>query len=920
MKHHHSIHRILVGPAFALALLSLTTGSQAAPITKAASGTDLTDGGSWDGSAAPGTSDIATWVSTSLGAGLTLETSTSWSGIGVTGATGAIGITGAGTLTLGLDGINMASSTVDLALGTPIELGSSQTWTVNSGRTLTASGIISGTGTKLTKSGNGNLTINTATNTYDGGTVINAGQLKMNLLANSALGIGPVTLNGGTLFLERITAANDLIVNGGTLFPTNGWGNTWNGPVTLNSNLIVTSDGSAGNANFNGTISGVGGLTFNGPNALKPVLAVANSYTGPTSVTDCTLKCDHVDALGSGVLTISSAANSKVNLNYTGTKNIAELTLGGVVQPGGTHGSTASGAANPNDTYFTPGSLGTVTVPASLAKDMLTFSFGALGAATVGDTTITLEVPPGTDRTNLAPTYTVSPGALGSPVSGSTLNFTGSQIYTITAENLSTKQYTVTVTEAILPDIFTWANAITGNWSVGSNWTNELATGSAPLASGRPSYTLNFNAAGTYTATNNLSLTGFQLNQLNLGANVTLAGNPLAFVTNGATLPKINQNSGSAVSISNNLGLGANMTYGGTGAGQVTLTGLITGAGSLTKEGTGTLRIDNINNSFAGGTIIKSGTFFGGIDAKVGSGPITLDGGILYMFRFKPTNALTVNGGSITSENGFNQNQLNGPVTLNATLPINAQFQLTCSNTISGVGGLTKTGGGLMILSNTCTSTYNGPTTVTAGTLQCDRPEAVSGSSAISISGTGKIKLNYVGTKTVASLTLGGVPKTTAGTYGSVASGATFPDATYFTVGSTGTVTIGTDFDTWLTEFTFAPGADKTATGDPDGDGMNNQEEYAFGLNPTLGSSANPIVTQLNPATGNFQYTRRATPAASKLTYTVLTSTDLAVWAPGGSTETGFTTAGNIQTVTVNVTAPPVGGKLFVRVEAAPTP
>ena len=137
-----------------------------------------------------------------------------------------------------------------------------------------------------------------------------------------------------------------------------------------------------------------------------------------------------------------------------------------------------------------------------------------------------------------------------------------------------------------------------------------------------------------------------------------------------------------------------------------------------------------------------------------------------------------------------------------------------------------------------------------------------------------------------------------------------------------GTVTIGggSDYDTWLGEFTFAPGADTTATGDPDGDGMTNQEEYAFGLNPTLGSSANPIVAQLDPGTGNFQYTRRATPAATGLTYTVLTSTTLAGWAAGGATETGFTTAGNIETVTVNVTAPPVDGKLFVRVQAAPTP
>jgi autotransporter-associated beta strand protein len=368
------------------------------------------------------------------------------------------------------------------------------------------------------------------------------------------------------------------------------------------------------------------------------------------------------------------------------------------------------------------------------------------------------------------------------------------------------------------------------------------------------------------------------------------------------------------------------MTFGGSAGGQVTLSGTISGDGKLTKNGTGTL-ICAANNSYSGGTVIKSGTMRvnhvnPASTSGLGSGPITLDGGTLYMFRVTLNNALTVNGGSLVSENGFNQNQLNGPVTLNATLPINAPFQLTFSNTVGGTGGLTKTGNGLVIMSNTCTSTYSGPTSITAGTLRCDRPEAVSGGSAISISGTGKMNLNYAGTKTVASLTLGGVAQTTPGTYGSVASGATFQSDTWFTSGSTGTLTIGggSDYDTWLGEFTFAPGADTTPTGDPDGDGMSNQEEYAFGLNPTLGSSVNPIVAPLDPVTGNFQYTRRATPAATKLTYTVLTSTTLAGWATGGATETGFTTAGNIQTVTVNVTTPPVDGKLFVRVEAAPTP
>ena len=176
------------------------------------------------------------------------------------------------------------------------------------------------------------------------------------------MGTGTVTLNGGTLRLERITTANPLIVNGGTLFLSNGWGCNWNGPVTLNANLTVSGDGNSGENRFNGIVSGVGGLTFTGPAVLAPRLAVANTYTGPTSVTACTLKCDNKDALGSGALSLSTTG--KLNLNYTGTKTVASLTLGGVAKTAaGTYGSVASGANFPSDTYFTPGSTGTVRVP-----------------------------------------------------------------------------------------------------------------------------------------------------------------------------------------------------------------------------------------------------------------------------------------------------------------------------------------------------------------------------------------------------------------------------------------------------------------------------------------------------------------------------------------------------------------------------
>ena len=115
--------RNTLAPRILAALFAfIATSSQAAPVTKSATGTDLTAGASWGGTA-PGSGDVATWTGTSLGAGLTLGSSRSWSGISVAGAASAIGVTGAGTLTLGPDGINMSAATVNLTLGTPLASG-----------------------------------------------------------------------------------------------------------------------------------------------------------------------------------------------------------------------------------------------------------------------------------------------------------------------------------------------------------------------------------------------------------------------------------------------------------------------------------------------------------------------------------------------------------------------------------------------------------------------------------------------------------------------------------------------------------------------------------------------------------------------------------------------------------------------------
>ena len=127
-----------------------------------------------------------------------------------------------------------------------------------------------------------------------------------------------------------------------------------------------------------------------------------------------------------------------------------------------------------------------------------------------------------------------------------------------------------------------------------------------------------------------------------------------------------------------------------------------------------------------------------------------------------------------------------------------------------------------------------------------------------------------------------------------------------------------TDYDTWLKNFTFASGANTTPTGDADGDGMTNFQEYAFGLDPSSGKSVNPIAVPFNRNTGTFSYTRRATPETTGLTYTVWTSQNLANWTKDtGAHEGTAVPVGDVETVPVTISADLLLlPHLFVRVQA----
>jgi autotransporter-associated beta strand protein len=194
------------------------------------------------------------------------------------------------------------------------------------------SGVISGAGGALVKTGNGTLTL-TGVNTYSGGTTLAGGTVSVSSDANLGEAAGALTFNGGTL---QVT---------GTAFTstarTINWSAAGGGFDIANAANTFTVSQSLGDA---------GGLTKLGAGTL--VLSGANGYRGGTTVSDGALQLGDAVTAGSLIGAVNVVGTSSTfSVVNAGTSDITSITNDGSVSF--SNSTSASNATITNNKFLT---------------------------------------------------------------------------------------------------------------------------------------------------------------------------------------------------------------------------------------------------------------------------------------------------------------------------------------------------------------------------------------------------------------------------------------------------------------------------------------------------------------------------------------------------------------------------------------
>ncbi|MFC7399274.1 autotransporter-associated beta strand repeat-containing protein, partial [Chelatococcus sp. GCM10030263] len=705
-----------------------------------------------------------TWVlsgANSFTGGVTVQSGTLRAGSASAFGTAGLIVNGG---TLDLNGFGMTTATLEGTGGT-VALGSANLTLNATSGSKTFAGAITGSG-GLTKLGASTLTL-TGANTYTGTTSIGGGTLALNFTAagapasNIISASSALTMGGGTLSIMGGTGTNGQSFNGLTITAGNNRINATTGAggaLTVDLGAIARTSGLA---DF-GIASGTSMATSNADGALGGWATVNGTDYAQVSGGFITAFTNYVNQDDAGLWAtgnIVSDEGGNPNTPYFGTVN-GNVALGGLKYTAAANSAVTVGTGN------TLGVDGTILVSPSVATANQTIQGGSLTGG-AGASALGVQQNGGGTFT-IASTIVDNGGATSFTVGG-----TGTGSVSLTSTNSYTGATTVSGSTLVINSVADGGapSAIGASSNDPSNLVLENGTlrytgGTAPtdrgftLVNGGPSRTIQVDgtadltfsgqvtspddAGFTKTGTGTLTLTNASNDYVGV---TTIAGGTLAVTTlaDGGSPSSI----GAASNDSSNLVLqgGGELEYRGgtstsnrgftlgTGGGGIdvaedaatlTMSGVATGAGSLTKNGAGTLVLSG-TNTYTGATTVSAGTLQAGSTSAFGTGAMTVNTGA--------TLDLANNANTVRGLNGT------GSVLLGtATLTTNGNGSF--SGTISGTGGVTVASGTQTF--SGCTNSYGGATTIT-GTLSVSCLRNGLQSSDIGASSKDSANLNLAG-------------------------------------------------------------------------------------------------------------------------------------------------------------------------------
>ncbi|MBK9185384.1 MAG: autotransporter-associated beta strand repeat-containing protein [Moraxellaceae bacterium] len=559
----------------------------------------------------------------------------------------------------------------------------------------------------LVKTGAGTLTLNSA-NSYTGDTQITGGTLAID--ANDKLGTGTkVTISDATLALTDTVALNR----------------------TLDVTGIATVDTATGsNSSLDKTVNGSGQLVKTGAGTLE--LTQANSYTGGTAIKAGEIVLGANAALGTGAATFAtdtelsfsqglSVANAvQVDGKVQVHSGQFDSNLDGVVSGVGSLVKDGAGQLSLTQANTYSGSTqvdaGTVAVDANTAL--------GLGAASFAkDTTLSLGISKGVSVSNAIKTDGVITqsnnfdSSLTGVISGAgklvkdtnatgTLTLTGANSYTGgTSVDAGTVAVDANTALGLGAATFAKDTELSLGISKGVSVANAIKTDGVITQSNSfdSSLTGVISGAGQLVkeGTGLLSLTGANsysggtqvaAGKVALDANTALGAGSATFATDTELSLGVTK----GLSVANAIEVDGEVDV-HSGKFDSSLTGIISGAGSLVKDGTGQLSLTQ-DNTYSGGTQIAAGKVALDANAALGTGKAT--------FAQNTELSLGVTQGVSVA----NAVQVDGAIKVHS-----GQFDSNLDGVVSGVGSLVKDGAGTLTLKGT--NIYEGGTVVSDGTL-----------------------------------------------------------------------------------------------------------------------------------------------------------------------------------------------------------